>query len=291
MSAVPVLGDLGPLWLVGCGNMGGALLSRWLECGLPPDQVTVIDPSPRGLPDGVPIRVLAIPPEGGAPKIIILAVKPQMLGVVAKTIRTCAVAGGGAFVSILAGTSIATLSGLFPDCCIVRAMPNSPARLGKGVTALFSATAMPASRTSVERLMLAAGTVHWLEAEGQFDAVTGVSGSGPANVFRMIEALESAGVSAGLPEPLAAALARETVVGAAALVAESSASPAALRAQVTSPNGTTQAGLELLDGDGDLSNLMRKTVAAATARSRELGQGSSAVLEKPLAKRLLQFLD
>lgn len=285
------LGDLGPLWLVGCGNMGGALLSRWLECGLPADQVTVIDPSPRGLPEGVGIRVLAVPPEDGAPKIIVLAVKPQMLGVVAKTIRTCAASGGGAFVSILAGTSIETLSGLFPDCCVVRAMPNSPARLGKGVTALFATTAAPPARASVERLMLAAGTVHWLDSEAQFDAVTGVSGSGPAYVFRMIEALEHAGVGAGLPEQLAAALARETVVGAAALVAESSASPAALRAQVTSPNGTTQAGLEVLDGDGELSDLMQKTVAAATNRSRELGQGSSAVLEKPLAKRLLQFLD
>ena len=285
------LEDLGPLWLVGCGNMGGALLTRWLECGLPADQVTVIDPSPRGLPEGANIRVLAVPPEDGAPKIIVLAVKPQMLGVVAKTIRTCAASSGGAFVSILAGTSIDTLTSLFPDCCVIRAMPNSPARLGKGVTALFATTAAPAARDSVERLMMAAGSVHWLSLEAHFDAVTGVSGSGPAYVFRLIEALEQAGVSAGLPEQLAAALARETVVGAAALVAESSASPAALRAQVTSPNGTTQAGLEVLDGDGELSELMQKTVAAATNRSRELGLGSSVLLEKTLAKRLLQFLD
>lgn len=287
----PDLGDLGPLWLVGCGNMGGALLSRWLECGLRPEQVTVIDPSPRGLPDGVPIRVLPVPPAGGGPKIIVLAVKPQLLGVVAKVLRTCVAAGDGVFVSILAGTNITTLAGLFPDCSIVRAMPNSPARLGKGVTALFADSATPASRTAVERLMLAAGTVHWLATEAQFDAVTGVSGSGPAYLFRMIEALENAGVDAGLPGPLAAALARETVVGAAALVAESTASPAALRAQVTSPNGTTQAGLEVLDGNGELGDLMRKTVAAATARSRELGRGSAGLVETPLAKRLLQFLD
>ena len=253
--------------------MGGALLARWLTLGLKPDQITVIDPSPRGLPGGVPVRVLSAPPPDETPAIVVLAVKPQMLGAVARTIRTCTAGQGGAFVSILAGTSIATLSSLFPACCIVRAMPNTPARLGKGTTALYAAEASPQARATAQQLMAAAGSVHWLTDEAQFDAVTGVSGSGPAYVFRMIEAMEAAGIDAGLPRPLAAALARETVVGAAALVAESGASPAALRAQVTSPNGTTQAGLETLDGNDELTALMRRTVAAAAQRSRELGRG------------------
>ncbi len=268
----PDVSDLGPLWLIGCGNMGGALLSRWLECGLRPEQVTVIDPSPRGLPAGVDLRVLPTPPATGAPKIVVLAVKPQTLGVVAKNVRTCTAGGDGAFISILAGTSIATLSTLFPSCCVVRAMPNTPSRLGKGTTALYARDASDGARITVERLMSAAGSVHWLSDEAQFDAVTGVSGSGPAYVFRMIEALETAGVASGLPGALAAALARETVVGAAALVADSTASPAALRAQVTSPHGTTQAGLDVLDGHDELSALMKRTVAAAAARSRELGR-------------------
>lgn len=268
----PEISDLGPLWLIGCGNMGGALLSRWLECGLQPAQVTVIDPAPRGLPAGVDLKVLPTPPATGAPKIVVLAVKPQTLGVVAKNVRTCTAGGDGAFVSILAGTTIETLSGLFPSCCIVRAMPNTPSRLGKGATALYARSASDGARSTVERLMRAAGSVHWLAQEDQFDAVTGVSGSGPAYVFRLIEALEGAGVAAGLPGALAAALARETVVGAAALVADSTASPAALRAQVTSPNGTTQAGLEALDGNDELSDLLIRTVAAAAARSRALGR-------------------
>jgi len=267
----PDLSHLGPLWLVGCGNMGGALLSRWIGCGLSPESVTIIDPSPKALPAGVPLRITGHPPEGEEPAILVLAVKPQMLGAVAGRLRVRC--GAGQLVlSILAGTRTATLKGLFGGCGVVRAMPNTPARLGKGSTALFASDVAADVRATAEALMAAAGHVHWLDDERLFDAVTALSGSGPAYVFRMIEALESAGAALGLPGPLAAALARETVVGAGALVDDCTAPPAVLRAEVTSPGGTTQAGLDALDGDGDLSELIERTLRAAAERSAELGR-------------------
>ena len=267
----PDLSHLGPLWLVGCGNMGGALLARWLRCGLKPEDVTIIDPSPKALPAGIDLRVVGQPPEGEQPDILVLAVKPQMLGAVAGRLRVRC--GAGQLVlSILAGTRTATLKGLFGGCWVVRAMPNTPARLGKGSTALFAAETNASTRATAEALMAAAGHVHWLDDERLFDAVTALSGSGPAYVFRMIEALEAAGTSLGLPADLAAALARETVVGAGALVEDCTAPPAVLRAEVTSPGGTTQAGLEALDGDGDLSELIERTLQAAAERSAELGR-------------------
>jgi pyrroline-5-carboxylate reductase len=260
----------GPIWLVGCGNMGGALLDRWLACGLDPQQVTIIDPqaAPRA-----GVRMVATPAEaGGPPVLVILAVKPQFLDSVAPDLAAC-LRPTTLLVSVLAGTRLASLSRHF-DVQVVRAMPNTPARIGRGATALYGNVPAPAKAVA-ETLMAAAGSVHWVDDEALFDAVTGVSGSGPAYLFRFIEALESAAVAAGLPAELAAALALETVAGAAALAAGSGVPPAELRRQVTSPNGTTQAGLNVLDGEGELTRLLTATVAAATTRSRELAAASA----------------
>lgn len=259
------LDRLGPLWLVGCGNMGGALLDRWLACGLDPASVTVIDPALKTPPAGV--RLVGRPADAGEPpNLLILAVKPQLLHDVAGQLSG-RLDGEPLVISILAGIETATLrERLSPR--VVRAMPNLPVRIGQGTTALFGGSGD--DRAIAEALMAAAGQAHWIDDEALFDAVTGVSGSGPAYLFRMIEALAAAGAAAGLPSDLAADLALDTVTGAAALAARREASPADLRAQVTSPNGTTAAGLAVLDGDGKLTRLVTDTVAAAARRSKEL---------------------
>ena len=255
------LSDLGTVWLLGCGNMGGALLRRWLAAEL--TRVAVIDPAPRTLPDGI---VASGDAPDGVPDVLVVAVKPQLLAQAAAPL----VARLGAdtlIVSIVAGVSCATLAALFDGRQVVRTMPNTPASVGQGVTALFA----PDGRRAVaEALFAPAGTWVWLDDEAQFDAVTAVSGSGPAYVFAMIEALGAAGVAAGLPPALAAELALRTVAGAGQLAALGEASPAELRASVTSPNGTTAAGLAVLQPA--LDALMQATVAAAARRSRELGE-------------------
>lgn len=260
------LESLPSLWLVGCGNMGGALLARWLAAGLPAERVTVIDPFAKSLPAGV--RSAPEAPADGGPRVLVLAIKPQMFDDAAKALAG-RLADDTLVLSVLAGTRIDHIrQGLGQP--VVRTMPNTPARIGRGVTALFGDVG-EADRVAAEALMGAAGRTVWLDTEAQFDAVTGVSGSGPAYVFRFIEALASAGTAAGLSPELAEILALETVTGAAALAAAAEESPAELRVQVTSPKGTTQAGLDVLDGEGALSDLLARTVAAAAARSRELG--------------------
>lgn len=261
------LDRLGPLWLIGCGNMGGALLERWLACGIDPQSVTVIDPSPRSVPAGV--RVVGSPDEAGAaPSLVLLAIKPQLLEAVAAQLAG-RLEPQPLVISILAGIETATLRRLSPR--VVRAMPNLPVRIGQGTTVLFGGA--EADRAVAEALMAAAGHAHWLDDEALFDAVTGVSGSGPAYLFRFIEALAAAGAAAGLPSELAAELALDTVTGAATLAAQREVTPAELRAQVTSPNGTTAAGLAVLDEEGALTRLLTDTVAAAARRSRELARG------------------
>lgn len=262
------LDRIGPLWVVGCGNMGSALLDRWLACGLDADLVTVIDPQARRIPSRV--RAAAAPRDaGGLPELLLLAVKPQQLAEVAVELAPF-LGREPLVVSILAGTTIATLKRLLSPR-VVRAMPNTPVRIGQGSVVLCGGDG--ADQATVSALMAAAGHVHWIEDEHLFDAVTGVSGSGPAYLFRFIEALAAAGANAGLPPALADRLALETVTGAAALAAAGDETPAALRAAVTSPNGTTAAGLAVLDGEGDLSRLVEDTVAAAARRSSELAAG------------------
>jgi pyrroline-5-carboxylate reductase len=251
-----------PIWLLGCGNMGGALLGRWLAEDMGP--VAVIDPAPRALPDGV--SASANTPEG-RPDVLVLAVKPQVwreavLPLIAKTGPLTLV------VSVMAGVTTADIASVFPGAAIIRAMPNTPAAIGQGVTALFT-TAGDLAEGAAEALFSAAGATVWLENEADFDAVTAVSGSGPAYVFAFIEALAAAGAAAGLEPGLAARLARATVTGAAALASIDPAPAATLRERVTSPGGTTAAGLAVLQPG--LVPIVEATVAAAAARSRQLG--------------------
>lgn len=258
------------LWLLGCGAMGGALLSNWLDAGLDPAAVTIVDPAPTGLPVGYDLRqVASLAEAGAAADILVLAIKPQMLP--AMTADIAAVASGALLVSMLAGVRTTTLSHLFADTRLVRIMPNLTVRIGRGVTAMFPAGATTTDdRATIDRLMAPTGLAMWLEEEGAFDAVTAVSGCGPAFLFRFIETLAGAGEAAGIEPEAAAKLALETIAGAAAMAAQSPLAPAVLRQQVTSPNGVTQAGLDVLDGDGALSALMRATVRAASERSRAL---------------------
>ncbi len=257
------------LWLIGCGNMGSALLARWVDAA---ETIVVVDPGTPELPSGVE-HIPALP-AGTLPRpdVVVLAVKPQ--------VAPTALAGLPALVgpqtvvvSIMAGTLLADLSAFAGEAAVVRAMPNTPAAVGKGVTALFANGLSDDARASVDRLFERAGPVLWLEGENQFDAVTAVSGSGPAYVFRFIEALAAAGEASGLPAELAEKLARATVVGAAALAEVDPRSPRDLRAAVTSPGGTTQAGLEALDADPGLPALVRAAVRAAASRSKELAEG------------------
>ena len=263
----------GRVMLLGCGRMGGALLAGWIEGGLRPDRVTVIEPAPSDWLTGLAGEGLVLNPEPpGAAEVAVLAVKPQMMGAAAPALA--GLGGGGTLViSIAAGTPIAAFEAIFgPGTPIVRAMPNTPAAIGRGISALIAnAAAGEADLARAEALMRAAGETVRLEAEDQMDAVTGLSGSGPAYVFHMIEAMAAAGEAEGLAPDLAMRLARATVCGAGALAERSGERAAQLRETVTSPGGTTAAGLEVLMGE--LPDLMRRTVAAAAARGRALSSG------------------
>lgn len=258
------------LVMLGCGKMGSAMLSGWLDRDLPPSAVHVVDPHPSDWLVAQEVRVNAPLPEN--PAVVLLAVKPQMMD---EALPNVARFGGGAtlFLSVAAGTPIARFeAALGADTRIVRAMPNTPAAIGQGITAIVGNAAAGAEDLALaEALLSAVGQVVRLRSEDQIDAVTGVSGSGPAYVFHMIDALAAAGQAEGLPADLAMALAKATVAGAGALAASADETPEQLRINVTSPGGTTQAGLAVLMDDATgLSPLIRRTVAAATARSREL---------------------
>lgn len=254
----------GPIWLIGCGSMGGALLRRWLAEGLGP--VAVIDPAARALPPG--ITASARPPPAGRPQVVVLAVKPQAWH---QAVLPLAGRLGPLtiIVSVMAGVTTADLKRLFPGAGVVRAMPNTPAQIGQGMTALFTDDG-DIVQGAAEALFQPAGHTLWLADEAQFDAVTALSGSGPAYVFHLIEALAAAGAAAGLEAAAAMRLARQTVIGAAALAGhEPSVAAATLRERVTSPGGTTAAGLAVLMPA--LAPLLTDVIAAAAARSRQLG--------------------
>lgn len=260
------------LVLLGCGKMGSAMLSGWLNRGVPPDAISVIDPAPSDWLRGTGVRINAGLPEN--PAVILVAVKPQMM---AEALPQAAAFGGGdtAFLSIAAGTPIAWFeSQLGADTPIVRAMPNTPAAICRGITAIVANAPGQSCLSLAEELLSAIGQVVRLTAEDQMDAVTGVSGSGPAYVFHLIEMLAAGGVAQGLPEDLAMRLAKATVAGAGALAESSDEDPAQLRRNVTSPNGTTQAALEvLMDEREGFPVLLPRAVAAATRRSKELSRG------------------
>ena len=259
------------LTLAGCGRMGGALLRGWLDGGLPAALVHVVDPH---LDDDTVAfcreRGVSLDQPATAPQALVLAVKPQTFA-----------AAPGAFallarpetlvVSILAGKTLANLrSGLPHAAAIVRAMPNLPAAVGRGASGLAGEAALtPAQRALATTLMTSVGLVEWVE-ESLIDAVTALSGSGPAYVFLMVEALAAAGAAAGLPEDVALRLARSTIEGAGALLQADARSPMALREAVTSPGGTTAAALDVLRAPEGLEALMTRAVAAARHRASEL---------------------
>jgi pyrroline-5-carboxylate reductase len=269
----------GPIWLVGCGNMAGAMLAGWLDAGLDPAQVTVVRPSGRGVAPGV--RVLTQLPEGEVPALVLLGFKPKSLDDVAPALAP-ALDEHTILVSILAGVEQTSLRARFPaPRTVVKAMPNLPVRLRKGVTNLYSDTPDADARAAVTRLLAALGHAEWFDEEPAFQAAGILSGAGPAFLFRFIDALAAAGEAAGLPADQSARLALSMVEGAAALAAAADASPAELARRVASPGGTTEAGLRILDQDDALRALLRRTVAAGRDRSLEMAAEARAAANAP----------
>lgn len=259
----------GSVALIGCGRMGSALLTGWLG----ERSVHVLDP--QGTPAGaIPLNdadeLAALP----RPLTIVIAVKPAIVGELLPALAAHA-ADDVVYLSIAAGVAIEALrTGLGPRARVIRAMPNTPASVLRGITALVADPAVDeAQRTDAQRLMAAVGEVVWLDDEAQMDAVTAISGSGPAYFFRLGEALADAGAELGLPADIAATLARATLAGAGALAGARPQSLADLRREVTSPNGTTAAALAVFDRDARLATLVRDAAEAAARRSRELRAG------------------
>jgi pyrroline-5-carboxylate reductase len=257
----------GPLWLIGCGNMGGAVLRRWIAAGLDPATVTVITRSGQGAPQGV--RSLTALPEEEAPATVMLALKPQQI----EAARALLVPMRGEpqlLLSILAGVDHAALSQRFAADTIVRAMPNLPVAIGKGVTSLYTASASDEAIAAAEAFAAPLGHYEWIADEAHFDAVTALAGSGPGFVFRFADALARAGAALGLPVEQAARLAIATLEGSAIMAAEADVSPGILTDRVASPGGSTREGLNVLDRDDALVALLTATLAASERRNAEM---------------------
>jgi pyrroline-5-carboxylate reductase len=267
------LKGIGPVALVGAGKMGGAMLEGWLALGLEPAQPLVIDPAPSPEISVLAGRGVVInPPRHPAPKaqVVVVAVKPQVAAVVLPSIASL-VGDDTVVVSVMAGKTLGFLETALPGAALVRAMPNTPAAIGRGITVAVPNKKVTAAQKKIANDLLAAtGAVEWIEDESLMDAVTAVSGSGPAYIFHLAEALAKAGVVAGLPPQLAETLARATVAGSGELLHRSPHHPAILRQNVTSPGGTTAAALNVLMAPDGLEALMTRAVTAATKRSREL---------------------
>jgi pyrroline-5-carboxylate reductase len=262
----------GPLWLVGCGNMAGAMLAGWIDAGIDPARVTVMRPSGREAGHGV--RVLTHFPEDEVPAIVLLGFKPKTLDEVAPKLAP-ALDEHTILVSILAGVEQASLRARFPvPRTIVKAMPNLPVRLRKGATNLYSDSPDEEARAVAARLMTALGHAEWFDEEALFQAAGILSGAGPAFLFRFIDALAGGGEAVGLPREQALRLALAMTEGSAALAASSGVPPAELARRVASPGGTTEAGLEVLDEGEALAGLLRRTVAAGRDRSREMAEAA-----------------
>ena len=267
------------LLLVGCGKMGGALLKGWLEQGAQPDTITVIEPNQKTadeLARRFAVTVLdgadALPPDH-LPDVVVIAVKPQAMDDVLPAYRSL-VRSGVVFLSIAAGKPLAGLARLLgDDAALVRTMPNTPAAIGEGITVACAGPHVTDQQISwCQSLLEAVGDVAWIDDEALMDAVTAVSGSGPAYVFLLAEVMEKAGIRAGLPAPLAGRLARATVAGAGALLKASNEPAETLRRNVTSPGGTTAAALDVLTADDGMGAMLERAVLAATKRSRELAE-------------------
>ena len=257
--------------------MGGALLKGWINSkAISPDQLIILDPHP-GETAQTAIKSGALHLIEPSKKLLtirylLLAIKPQMFGKLSPTIAK-ELSEEALVISILAGTSLASLQDVFKKQSLIRAMPNTPAAIGKGITAYTKGPNVSAAQTKMtETLLAAGGKVHHVANEHLIDVVTAVSGSGPAYVFHMVEALEAAAVKIGLPKAIAPDFARQTVIGAAGLLESSDVAAAQLRQNVTSPNGTTQAALDVLMGLEGLPPLMRETVQAALKRAKELAE-------------------
>ncbi len=263
----------GGLVLLGCGKMGSSMLSGWLAQGVNASSVWVIDPNPSDWVKSTGVQVNTSLPKN--PAVVLIAVKPQIMTVALPQLSDFGV-GDTLFISVAAGTPITAFQQVLgPTARIVRAMPNTPAAIGKGITAIVgNELAGDEGLDLAHSLLQAIGVVVRLDGEHQMDAVTGVSGSGPAYVFHLIETLAAAGVAQGLPSDLSMTLAKATVAGAGALAAQADDPPEQLRINVTSPNGTTQAALEvLMEENTGFPSLLKNAVAAATKRSKELANG------------------
>jgi pyrroline-5-carboxylate reductase len=262
----------GNLVLVGAGKMGGAMLDGWLALGLPPRKVVILEPQPSKAIKALARRGVRINPKGKADNVaaLVIAVKPQTAPQAVPPLAAL-VDPKTVVVSIMAGRTIRFLEQALPGAAIVRAMPNTPAAIGRGITvAVPNAQIRAAGRKLAHALLAATGAVEWADDEALMDAVTAVSGSGPAYVFLLAETLARAGTAAGLPAELAAKLARATVAGSGELLHRSELDAATLRANVTSPGGTTAAALDVLMGDDGIEPVLTKAVAAATRRGKEL---------------------
>lgn len=270
MNGMPV----GPVVLVGAGNMGGAMLSGWLKSGVPGSSVLVLDPGPsdqiRQMIDEAGARHMTSPPEGLKAGIIFIAVKPQVMDTVLPPLKPI-VGPDTVVVSVAAGKTLANLEHHLGVAGMVRAMPNTPAMIGRGVTGAFANDRVTAEqRQQVQSLLKVSGPVEWVASESDIDAVTALSGSGPAYVFYLVECMAEAGRKAGLPADLAMRLARETVSGAGELLHRSPDEAARLRQNVTSPGGTTAAALSVLMAEDGMQPLFDKAIEAARKRAGEL---------------------
>jgi pyrroline-5-carboxylate reductase len=264
----------GTIALAGAGKMGGAMLTGWLAGGLDAKNAVVIEPTPSSEIAALAAKGIRLNPSAkntGAVDTLVVAVKPQSFREAGTRLKTF-VGPATLVVSIMAGTTIASISEVCGGA-VVRAMPNTPAAIGRGITVAVAASNVSAAQRAVaDALLRAIGSVEWVDDEALMDAVTAVSGSGPAYIFLLAEELARAGVEAGLPADLATTLARETVAGSGELLRRSEASSATLRQNVTSPGGTTAAALEVLMGPDGMQSLLTRAVAAATRRSRELAK-------------------
>jgi pyrroline-5-carboxylate reductase len=264
----------GTIVLAGAGKMGGAMLSGWLAQGLDARSLSVIEPHPSAEISALVtkgVRLNPTPKEIGTAATLAVALKPQMFREAGPMLKQFA-GSSTLVVSIMAGTTIASIE----EVCggmVVRAMPNTPAAIGRGITVAVAANNVsPSQRAVADALLRATGSVEWVDDENLMDAVTAVSGSGPAYIFLLAEELARAGVEAGLPQELATKLARETVAGSGELLHRSELASATLRQNVTSPGGTTAAALEVLMGPDGMQSLLTRAVAAATRRSKELAK-------------------
>jgi len=264
----------GTILLAGAGKMGGAMLSGWLARGLDAKRVAVIEPNPSDEISALVtkgVRLNPSPKQIGGIATLVIALKPQTFSEAGSVLKSFT-GTSTLVVSIMAGTTIASIKAACGGS-VVRAMPNTPAAIGRGITVAVAAKKVStAQRAVADALLRATGSVEWVDDESLMDAVTAVSGSGPAYIFLLAEELARAGVEAGLPQELATKLARETVAGSGELLHRSDAPSATLRQNVTSPGGTTAAALEVLMGPDGMQSLLTRAVAAATKRSKELAK-------------------